>query len=264
MTAILSGPRISALRQSGQAALVGFLPVGYPTVAGSLDAVRALIDGGVDVIELGFPYSDPGMDGEVIQAANKLALERGVRMRDYLAAVETLAPLGVPITLMTYFNPIFRYGQAAFARDVANAGGAGVITPDLTPDAGAEWIAATDAVGLERIFLVAPSSTTARLELTVAAHRGWIYAASTMGVTGVRSQVDGVAQELVARTRAAGAENVCVGLGVSNREQAAELAAYADGVIVGSAFVRTVGQAESADLRALTALAQSIKEGTRP
>lgn len=263
MSTNYSGERIAQIKADGGAALIGYLPVGYPTVRGSIDAVKALIDGGVDVIELGFPYSDPGMDGEVIQRASEAALARGVKLKDYIAAVEELAPLGAPITLMSYYNPIHRYGVEAFARDLANAGAAGVITPDLTPDAGGQWRAAATAAGLEQIFLVAPSSTDERLRMTVEAHRGWIYAASTMGVTGVRAKVDDVARQLVERTRAAGADLVCVGLGVSNGEQAAELAQYSDGVIVGSAFVRTVGEASAADLARLRQLASSIRAGVR-
>jgi tryptophan synthase alpha chain len=166
---------------------------------------------------------------------------------------------------MTYWNPVDRYGIQRFAADLAAAGGAGLITPDLVPDEAADWLAASDAADLERIFLVAPSSTPQRLAATSAACRGWVYAASTMGVTGVRASVGSGARDLVARTRAAGAERVCVGLGVSTREQAAEVAGYADGVIVGSAFVRALTEASDAGagLRAVRGLAESLAAGVR-
>ncbi len=169
----------------------------------------------MDVVELGLPYTDPVMDGPTIQRAVEHALAGGTRVRDVFGAVEQIAATGAPVLVMTYWNPVLRYGVDAFARDLAAAGGAGLITPDLIPDEGAEWIAASDVHGLDRVFLVAPSSTPERLVLTAAASRGFVYAASTMGVTGARTQVGAQAERLVADTRAAGAELVCVGLGVS-------------------------------------------------
>ena len=231
---------LDAVRAQGRAALVGYLPAGYPTLPGALDGVRAMVDGGVDVVELGLPYSDPVMDGPLIQAAADEALRGGVRTRDVLRSVEDAAATGAAVLVMSYWAPVLRYGVEAFARDLASAGGAGLITPDLVPDEAGEWLAASDAHGLERVFLVAPSSTPERLASTARACRGWVYAASTMGVTGVRAQVGAGAEALVARTREAGAERVCVGLGVSTPEQAQEVAAYADGVIVGSALVRAL------------------------
>ncbi|GIG21054.1 tryptophan synthase alpha chain [Cellulomonas chitinilytica] len=241
------GERLDALRAAeGRAALIGYLPVGYPTVGGSVEAVRTMIDAGVDIVELGVPYTDPVMDGPVIQRAADAALVGGARVRDTIDAVEKVAGRGAPILVMTYWNLVLRYGVDAFARDLAAAGGAGLITPDLIPDEAAEWMAASDAHGLDRVFLVAPSSTPERLASTAAASRGFVYAASTMGVTGERATVGPRAEELVTRTRAAGAEHVCVGLGVSRPEQAAQVGAYADGVIVGSALVRTLLDAQDA------------------
>lgn len=239
-TSATTGPLLDRLADEGRAALVGYLPVGYPSVAGSVDAVRTMIDAGADVIELGMPYTDPVMDGPVIQRAVDHALRGGTRVRDTLAAVEQLAGRGAPILVMTYWNLVLRYGVDAYARDLAAAGGAGLITPDLVPDEAEGWIAASDAHGLDRVFLVAPSSTPERLASTSAASRGFVYAASTMGVTGERATVGTRAETLVAQTRAAGAARVCVGLGVSRPEQAAQVASYADGVIVGSAFVRAL------------------------
>lgn len=205
------------------------------------------------------------MDGPVIQHAVDAALRAGTRTKDLFHAVEQLAEAGATALVMTYWNPVDRYGVEAFAADLAAAGGAGLITPDLIPDEGADWLTASQAHGLERVFLVAPSSTPQRLAATVAACSGWVYAASTMGVTGVRGAVSDAAPDLVARTRAAGAQRVCVGLGVSTREQAAEVAGYADGVIVGSAFVRALAEASSPaeGIAAVGRLAAELAAGVR-
>jgi tryptophan synthase alpha chain len=264
-TLVGSAAAIDAARGQGRAALVGYLPVGYPSLATSIAAARALVDGGVDVVELGLPYSDPLMDGPVIEHAVEAALRAGTRTRDVLAAVEQVAATGAPVLVMSYWNPVDRYGVRRFAADLAAAGGAGLITPDLIPDEAEDWLEASTDHGLERIFLVAPSSTPQRLAATAAACRGWVYAASTMGVTGVRDRVGPGARDLVERTRAAGAERVCVGLGVSTREQAVEVAGYADGVIVGSAFVRALSGARqgSAGPAAVAALAGDLAAGMR-
>lgn len=240
------GDHLDRIKAQGRAAFVGYLPVGFPTVPGSIDAVRTMIDAGVDIVELGMPYSDPVIDGPTIQRAGNAALAGGTRVSDTIAAVEQLSGHGAPILVMTYWNLVLRYGVEAYARDLANAGGAGLITPDLIPDEAAEWLASSDAHGLDRVFLVAPSSTPERLASTSAASRGFVYAASLMGVTGERATVGDRAEQLVADTRAAGAERVCVGLGVSRPEQAAQVASYADGVIVGSALVRSL--LDAADL----------------
>ena len=260
-----SAARIDALRAEGHAALIGYLPVGFPDVAGSVAAATAMVEAGVDVIELGIAYSDPVMDGPVIQHAVERALAGGVRVRDVFGAVEGIAASGAPVLVMSYYNPILRYGVDRFARDLAGAGGAGIITPDLIPDEAGEWLAASDAHDLERVFLVAPSSTPERLASTAAASRGFVYAASTMGVTGERTSLGERAADLVAATRAAGAERVCVGLGVSRAEQAAQVAGYADGVIVGSAFVRPLVEAATpaAGLDAVRAVAAELSAGVR-
>ncbi|GAA1489533.1 tryptophan synthase subunit alpha [Brachybacterium sacelli] len=251
-------------RAEDRAALIGYLPVGYPDLSGSIDAARVLIDHGADMIELGLPYSDPVMDGPVIQRAASAALAGGVRTRHVLDAVEELSGRGAAILVMSYWNPILAYGSDAFARDLAAAGGAGVITPDLIPDEGADWIAASEEHAVDRVFLVAPSSPRDRLAHVVSHTRGFVYAASTMGVTGTRASVSAATESLVERTRAAGAENVCVGLGVSNGEQAAQVGAYADGVIVGSAFVRALLEHEGdapAARTALAAVADDLRSG---
>jgi tryptophan synthase alpha chain len=256
---------LDALAAEGRAALIGYLPVGYPTVPGSIEAVRTMIDAGVDVVELGMPYTDPVMDGPIIQRAVDAALQGGTRVKDSLTAVEQVAGRGAPVLVMTYWNLILRYGVDAYARDLAAAGGAGLITPDLIPDEAEQWLAASDRYGLDRVFLVAPSSTPERLVSTSAASRGFVYATSTMGVTGERSTVGERAAQLVADTRAAGAERVCVGVGVALPEHATQVASYADGVIVGSALVRTLVDApdETAGLDRLAELTAALAQGVR-
>ncbi|QCV88945.1 tryptophan synthase subunit alpha [Acidipropionibacterium jensenii] len=244
-----SGEAYRVARAENRAALVGYLPVGHPSVADSLKAMKALTEGttgvGVDLVEIGLPYSDPMMDGTVIQHATTAALSRGVHTRDALRAAETVSATGTHCVVMTYWNLIEHYGVDAFARDLASAGGSGLITPDLTPDEADQWFEASDAHGLDRIFLVAPSSTEERLARTVHACRGWVYATSVMGVTGARNQTSTAAPELVARVKAVDPDiPVGVGLGVSNGDQAAEIGSFADGVIVGSALVRTLVEAD--------------------
>jgi tryptophan synthase alpha chain len=249
-----------------RAALIAYAPVGYPSVPGSIAAMVAAVEYGADVVEVGVPYSDPGMDGPVIQQAVDVAVRAGVGMREVLQAVEAVATAGAVPVVMSYWNPIERYGVRRFAGDLAAAGGAGAITPDLIPEEAADWLTAAEAADLDHVFLVAPSSTEARLRSTTAACRGFVYAASTMGVTGTRATVSDAAATLVARTRAVAPDlAVCVGLGVSDGAQAAEVAAFADGVIVGSAFVRAVLDAPDEDEAAAAAgrLAADLAVGVR-
>ncbi len=267
-----TGRMLLQIRAQGRGGLAGFLHVGYPTVDISLQALRALTgegdSAGVDLVEVGLPYSDPMMDGVTIQRAGTKALQRGVRTRDAFAAVEAVASRGIPAVVMTYWNLVERYGADRFARDLASAGGAGMITPDLTPNEAGEWLRVSDTHGLDRIFLVSPSSTDERLRSTVAACRGWVYATSLMGVTGTRTQTSAAAPELVRRVReVAPSALVGVGLGVSNGEQAREVTSFADLVIVGSALVKTLLDAEDAgrpeDLSGLRAVVADLAAGVR-
>jgi tryptophan synthase alpha chain len=263
MTATTTGlDRVEAVfarvRAEGRAALIGYLPAGYPTVAGSLEAFRTLVEHGVDLVEVGLPYSDPLMDGPVIQAAVEGALRGGVRTPDVLATVEALAADDVPAVVMSYWNPVERYGVDRFATDLAAAGGAGVITPDLIPDEAGAWLPAARQAALATVFLVAPSSTDPRIAATADACRGFVYAASTMGVTGERSGVGAAAFDLVSRVRTASDLPVGVGLGVSSGAQAAAVAEVADGVIVGSALVRRLLEGED-----LAPLVRELAAGVR-
>jgi tryptophan synthase alpha chain len=251
---MVRGPvTISDAFGKGRPALIGYLPAGFPSVDGAVDAITAMVSAGVDAVEVGWPYSDPVMDGPVIQRATEAALAAGVRSADVLRTVERVAGAGAPVVVMTYWNLVERYGVARFARDLAAAGGAGLITPDLIPEEAAEWVVAADEHKLDKIFLVSPSSTDARVRTTAAACRGFVYATAVMGVTGARDQVSSSAPDLVARVRAVSDTPVAVGLGVRDGAQAAAVGAYADGVIVGSALVSALAEGGVAAVGALAA-----------
>ena len=253
------GSLFSGCRDEGRSALIGYLPTGYPDVDTSIAAMTALVESGCDIVEVGIAYSDPGMDGPTIAAATEAALRGGVRVRDALKAVEAISNAGGNAVVMSYWNPVLRWGVDAFARDLAAAGGRGMITPDLIPEEADEWIQASDTHHLDRIFLVAPSSTHERLAATVDASRGFVYAASTMGVTGARDAVSSAAPELVRRVKEVSDIPVGVGLGVRSREQAAQIGAYADGVIVGSALVSALADG----IPAVRSLTEELAEGVR-
>lgn len=259
------GPTFEKAKADGRGVLFGCMPAGFPTVEGSVAAMLAMVEAGVDVIEVELPYSDPVMDGPVIQRASEIALAGGVRTADALRAVESVAQAGAPVVMMTYWNPIERYGVDRFARDFAAAGGVGLITPDLIPDEASEWLEASDAHGLDRTFLVAPASTDERLAMTAAHCRGFIYATSVMGVTGAREQTSAAAPALVERLRRVTDKPVGVGLGVRDGAQAAAVAGYADAVIVGSALVRCLLDTPdlAAGLTALRALSADLASGVR-
>ena len=248
-----------------RAALVGYLPAGFPSVDGAIAAAVAIAEAGADVVEIGLPYSDPLMDGPVIQEDVHRALTGGTHVADVLRTVEAVARTGVPVLVMTYWNPVDHYGVAAFARDLAAAGGSGLITPDLTPEEAGPWLAAAGEQGLDPVFLVAPSSSRQRIELITSVCGGFVYAASLMGITGTRDAVGGQAAGLVRRVRECTSLPVAVGLGVSSRAQAAQVAGFADGVIVGSAFVARLLAApdERAGTELVRDLATDLAAGVR-
>jgi len=232
---------IDAAHAAGRGALIGYLPAGYPDLRTGIEAAVALADGGADIIELGPPYSDPVMDGPVIQEAAQASLDGGFRLRDLFPAIREITDrTGVPVLVMAYWNLVLQYGVDRFADDLKAAGGAGLITPDITPDAAGEWIAASERTGLDRIFLAAPTSTDERLDLIVRHTTGFVYTVSTMGITGERAELDAAARTLVARLRRHGAQHCCVGIGISNPRQVAGVLEYADGAIVGTALVRAL------------------------
>ncbi|MER7819697.1 tryptophan synthase subunit alpha [Streptomyces sp. NPDC096153] len=257
---------LARARSEDRAALVAYLPAGFPTVDGGIEAIKAVFDGGADIVEVGLPHSDPVLDGPVIQTADDIALRGGVRIADVMRTVrEAHQATGKPVLVMTYWNPIDRYGVERFTAELAEAGGAGCILPDLPVQESAVWREHAEKHGLATVFVVAPSSRDGRLAEITAAGSGFVYAASLMGVTGTRESVGAQAQDLVGRTRATTDMPVCVGLGVSDAEQAAEVAGFADGVIVGSAFVKRLLDADDheAGIAAVRALAAELAEGVR-
>jgi tryptophan synthase alpha chain len=242
--------------------LVGYLPAGFPTVETSVRALITMARNGCDALEVGLPYTDPVMDGPVVQTASTIALRGGVRTDDVLRTVEQVsAATDVPVLVMTYWNPVEQYGIDAFAARLRAAGGAGCVLPDLPIHQSAPWRAAADRHGLASVFIAAPSSRDARLRDIASASTGFVYAASAMGVTGMRPEVGGA--DLVRRLRAVTELPVYVGLGVSNGDQAAEVARFADGVIVGSALVRTLLDAPDVDtgIAELGALCAQLADG---
>ena len=252
---------IATRKAAGSGVLIGYLPVGFPDLKTSIDAAVAIAENGVDVIELGLPYSDPVMDGPVIQEATQTALAGGFRLAHAFEAVAAItARVSTPVLLMTYWNPVLQYGVDRFADNLVAAGGSGLITPDLIPDDAAAWLGASERTGLDRVFLAAPSSTAERLSLIVEHSRGFVYAVSTMGITGARAEVDSAARALVSRLRTAGARYACVGLGISTADQVREVSGYADGAIVGSALVKALSDGGVAELaRTAGALSTGIR-----
>jgi tryptophan synthase alpha chain len=252
------------VRAEKRAGLIAYIPAGFPTIKESHRIIQAFIDGGVDAIEIGFPYSDPVMDGPTIQAAAVTALTNGTTSQDVLDALK-VASAHVPSVVMTYWNPIEKYGVEKFAAAIASHGGSGVIHPDITIEESDGWLSAATSSEINPIYVVAPSTSDERLKKVTSKAGGFVYAASIMGVTGARTSVSSGAEALVARTRAVTDLPIAVGLGVSTREQAKDVARYADGVIVGSAFVKAILDAPDLEsgLAAVTSLARELSLGVR-
>ena len=235
---------LKANKAAGNGSLIGYFPAGYPTLEGSVEAAIAMCENGVDVLELGVPYSDPVMDGVVIQEATLEALENGFKLKQVFDAVrEITAKVDTPVLVMTYWNPVLQYGVENFARDLVAAGGAGLITPDLIPDEAGDWLEISDKYDLDRVFLGTPSSSNERMKTAADLSRGFVYAVSTMGITGARAEVDANARKVVAKVREVSTEaNTAVGIGISTADQVVEVNSYSDGAIVGSAFVRAYAE----------------------
>jgi len=253
------------VRKENRAALIAYIPAGFPSKEGCNKVIKAFVDGGVDAIEIGFPYSDPIMDGPTIQAAATASLAQGTVAKDVFSALKVASDLGVAAVVMTYWNPIERYGIEEFAQAIADNGGSGVITPDLTIEESEKWIRATDKAGINRIYVVAPSTADSRLPRVTDQCGGFVYAASLMGVTGTRTTAPSSAPELVARIKKVSKLPISVGLGVSTREQAKSVAGYADGVIVGSAFINKLLDApdEKSGVEAVKKLVEDLAAGVR-
>ncbi len=244
--------RLVANESAGKASLVGYFPAGFPTLQESVEAAVTMCENGVDVLELGVPYSDPVMDGPVIQDATEQALANGFKLAQTFDAVrEITSRVDTPVLVMTYWNPVIQYGVERFARDLKAAGGAGLITPDLIPDEASEWLKVSDELELDRVFLAAPTSSAKRLAVAAGLSRGFVYSVSTMGITGAREQLDANARSVVSRLREQAPEAVtCVGIGISTANQVAEVNSYSNGAIVGSAFVKAYEHGGLSELRA--------------
>ena len=252
---------LTARREAGSGALIGYLPVGFPTFDDSVDAAVAIAENGVDIIELGLPYSDPVMDGPVIQKATQHALANGFKLRHGFDAVRAITErVDVPVLVMTYWNPVVQFGIEKFAIELKGVGGAGLITPDLVPDEGQDWIEISEKFDLDRVFLTAPSSSDARLKRAVEASRGFTYVVSTMGITGARAEIDAAARTLVGRLREQGSTSACVGVGISTGEQVRSVLQYADGAIVGSALVSALADG---GVQGVASTAAALAAGTR-
>lgn len=252
-------------RTENRAALIAYLPAGFPSQEESLDLIDALVSNGVDLVEIGFPYSDPLMDGPIIQAAVQKSLDQGTKARDVFTAVARVKAAGAVPVVMSYYSPIFRYGSERFLSELVRHGGEGVITPDLIPDEAEDFLSSAKKSGIANVFLVAPSSTDLRVELVSKSATGFIYAASLMGVTGVKSAQTQSVSQSVARVRKYSDLPICVGLGVNTPEQVKEIAQFADGVIVGSAFVKAILTAPDprSAITAVGQLAASLAAATK-
>jgi tryptophan synthase alpha chain len=222
-------------RDGGGRAFVPYVTGGLPGVDAEL--LRGLEEAGADAVEVGIPFSDPIMDGGVIQEASRLALEEGTRPADVLATVKE-AGLSVPVAVMTYFNPVLRHGLNEFLADAAQAGVSGAIVPDLPVDEAEHWIRACSTASVAPVFLAAPGSTTERLKSIAASGGGFVYCVATYGVTGERERLAGTAEEVVRALRPLSDLPLLVGVGIGTPAQASEACVFADGVIVGSALVR--------------------------
>ena len=243
------GERFAHLRKEGGKAFVAFLTAGDPSLARTVSAARELEKGGVDLLELGVPFSDPLADGPVIQRASQRALERGVTLKNVLEVARAIrATTALPLLLFTYFNPLLQYGLARLARDAKDAGADGVLVTDLPPEEAGEWLDVTRPADLDTVFLAAPTSPAERLRKVAQASRGFVYAVSRTGVTGERQSLSDDARPLVERLRALTDEPVVLGFGIAAPEQAREAAQVADGVVVGSALVRFLEEEPEGDL----------------
>jgi tryptophan synthase alpha chain len=257
--------RLDALRREGRAALVAYGVAGFPDLDRSLAAFRAMAEAGADVLEVGPPYSDPLIDGPVIQRAVTAALDGGTRLDDVLGLVNELtASVDAPVVLLVYYNLVAHRGPRRFAAELAAAGACGAVVPDLPPEEAGEWLDATAAARIAPVFLAAPTSSDTRLASVAKAGRGFVYAQASLGVTGLRASLAAGLDGLVGRVRVHTDLPVCAGIGVSNAEQAAAVARLADGAIVGTALVRRLADDGLDGLRGLTAELAHAVHTARP
>lgn len=224
-----------------------------------MDALVAMAENGCDVLEVGVPYSDPVMDGLVIQQATEVALQNGFRLNQLFDVISGVRKrVQTPMLVMSYWNPVIRYGVEEFATALKQSGAQGMITPDLIPDEASQWLEVSDRLELDRVFLVAPSSSDDRVLNNSELSRGFVYSVSTMGITGERARLDELARSVVSRVKHASATPTCVGVGISTAEQVREVNSYADGAIVGTAFVKSY---QTGGLSALEAKTKELAVG---
>ena len=246
----------------GRPNLIGYFPLGYPTVKESIEVAIEMCRSGVDVLELGIPYSDPVMDGIVIQEATQQALEQGFKLSQTFDALKKItSAVDTPVLVMSYWNPIMQFGIEKFAIEVRNAGGVGLITPDLIPDEAGEWLEISDRLDLDRVFLATPSSSAERVTNACKLSRGFTYAVSTMGITGAREELDALARTVVSNVRdSKTGQLAAVGIGISTSDQVAEVNSYADAAIVGSVFVKAYAEGGIAAVKRKVQELKSIQE----
>ncbi len=235
------GEKFEELGKKGEKAFIAFITAGDPDLETTGALVLELEKRGVDIIELGVPFSDPLADGPTIQAASERALKNKVSLKDILGLVKSLRrKVGIPLILFTYYNPIHRYGLEKLTRDAARAGVDGVIVPDLPPEEGKGLKAGAGKVGLDTIFLVAPTSTSERIKLIAKNSTGFIYYVSLTGVTGTRDTLTETIKPALKKIRCFTKKPIAVGFGISRPHQVKEIVSFADGVIVGSAIVKKI------------------------
>ena len=235
--------RFNVLAEQGKTAFIPYITAGDPTLEQTESIIHALEAAGSDIIEVGVPFSDPIGDGPIIQEAAQRALRHRVSLRDVLAMIRRIRENSdVPVLIFTYFNPLLAYGIDAFAKDAAAAGADGVLCVDLPPDEADEYRAALDANNVRTVFLLAPTTTEKRIALVAKQSTGFVYYVSRLGVTGVQSDLASDLRGAVAKVKQHTHKPVAVGFGISKPEHAREVASYADGVVVGSAIVRMIGE----------------------
>ncbi len=229
------------LKKSGKKAFIPYIMAGHPSLNDTKRLVREIEEAGADVLELGVPFSDPLADGPTIQSASESAIRQGTTLRKVITLVQEIRDTtNMPIVLMTYCNPVFKFGMEKFAKQATEAGVAGVIIPDLIPDEAHDFLVYAKKYGLDTIFLLAPTSTEERIRKVIRASTGFIYYVSITGITGSRILMDATMQATLSTIRSMTSKPVAVGFGISSPEEASSVSKIADGVIVGSAIVRLI------------------------
>jgi tryptophan synthase alpha chain len=241
--------RFRKLKARGKKAFIPYIMAGYPSLEVTKDVLILFEECGADVVELGVPFTDPLADGPIIQRASEMALLQGITLKKVIAFVRVVRQsIRVPLVLMTYYNPVFKYGEEAFVKDAKDAGVDGLIIPDLPPDEAGNLIPYAREESLDTIFLLAPTSNTERIKKVAKASRGFIYYVSVTGITGSRLLLDGSLEIFISGIRKFTDKPIAVGFGVSSPEEASSVSKVSDGVIVGSAIVKRLHESPD-DLR---------------